>query len=228
LQKVIKIGKSFLRGLSSLTILRRQKIQKLSGGFTLAELLVSVFIIVIITSVVAFNQKDFTDQIALSNSASEIELDLRQAQTYGISVKELTPGIGDFDIAYGMRFDIISSGSNTSYISFADKGVKNGRYDGSSELIDVNTITKGNKINRLCAIDSGWNYVCTGNFTYNVQRIDVTYKRPNPNAIFVFYNTGGNVITGFLNHRGAAIELVSPKGITKTVHLFVTGEISIQ
>jgi type II secretory pathway pseudopilin PulG len=41
LQKVIKIGKSFLRGLSSLTILRRQKIQKLSGGFTRAKIFAS-------------------------------------------------------------------------------------------------------------------------------------------------------------------------------------------
>ena len=56
-----------------------------SKGFTLIELLISMGIIALLTGVVVFNQSDFSDQLALSNLTNEIDIQIREAQTYGIS-----------------------------------------------------------------------------------------------------------------------------------------------
>jgi prepilin-type N-terminal cleavage/methylation domain-containing protein len=61
-------------------------------GFTILELLVSLTIMSLLTAIVVFNQSDFADQTALSNSANDLELALREVQTYGTSGRFDDPG----------------------------------------------------------------------------------------------------------------------------------------
>jgi len=201
-------------------------------GFTLIELLVSLGIITIITSVVVFNQNAFTDQVALSNTGSEISLQIREAQTYGVSVREFAPGTSEFNVAYGVSFNLISlsGGSNNSYVYFADRGASaNGIYDTptvcqpgiTSECLSRLYVSRGNTITNLCALLSNGT-TCT-----NAGRVDITFLRPYPNARLIFFNISGTQVP-FPTAQAAKIELSSPSGKKAYIVIYTTGQVSIQ
>jgi prepilin-type N-terminal cleavage/methylation domain-containing protein len=201
-------------------------------GFTLIELLIVISIIGIITGIVVFNQSGFADQISLSNTASEIDTIVREAQVYGVGVREFAPNTSEFALAYGASFNLgLQGSSNTSFIQFADRGTRNGAYDTpaacqpgtTSECLGRYNLTRGNTITRLCVIQAAGNEQCSP----QVSRIDVTYVRPNPDARLVFYNSGGSQVT-FPNHRGARVELTSPQGRVVNLYIYRTGQIAIQ
>ncbi len=201
-------------------------------GFTLIELLMVISIIALITAVVVFNQSDFADNISLTNTANEIELQIREAQVYGISVREFVPTSNEFYIAYGASFNLNNAGSsNNSFIYFADRNPLNGVYntpttcvaDGTTECLSRVRLQRGNIISNICVIQSTGSEVCAP----TLGRFDVTFLRPNPNAKIIFYNGSGGQVT-YPNHRGVRIELRSPKNRTISVYVYSTGQVSIQ
>ncbi len=205
--------------------------KRATRGFTLVELLISVSIMGLITGIVVFNQGEFSDNIALSNVVNEMELQIREAQVYGTGVREFSPGTNEFDAAYGVSFNIGSAGaSNSSYISFADRGLQNGYFNTpascqpgpSSECIRVHNLTRNNIITDLCVIQSNNSTVCNP----TVARVDITFNRPDPVAKIKFFNASGGV-TNFVNHRGAQIEITSPKNKVMTIQVYTTGQIAI-
>lgn len=209
---------------------------KWGAGFTLIEILVAIAIMGLITAVVVFKQGDLSDSISVDNVANDINLQIRQAQVYGISVKETAVGSNVFTTAYGVDFNKTTSGTfigtGTSFYTFADgggspAGVQNGYFDtwgtcvvGTNECAGWNRLFRGNTITSLCAIES--NGTCT-----SVGRVAVTFLRPNPSARMIFFNSSGSIVTfpGFL---GAKIVISSPKNKTKTISVFTTGQVSIQ
>jgi prepilin-type N-terminal cleavage/methylation domain-containing protein len=204
-------------------------------GFTLIELLVSVAIIGMITAVIMFNQSSFSDRLALSNTVSDIELEIRQSQVYGVSVREFASTPGEFTLAYGASFIIGGTGSsNSSFISFADKKnpTANGYYDtptatctpdAMTECLRRTNFTHGNIITKLCVIQSNGASECSP----SVGRIDITFLRPNPDARIAFFNSAGTQIS-YPNHLGARIELRSPKGVFSSVVVSTAGQISVE
>src|SRR6266481_8758790 len=82
-------------------------------GFTLVELLVTIGITLVILGTLVFNQSHYSDSAALKNLADTIGLTVRQAQVYGVSVKEFNTGSNNFSSAYGVDFN---SATPTSYI----------------------------------------------------------------------------------------------------------------
>ena len=195
-------------------------------------MVVSLGIIVVVLSFVLSNQSKYTDGTALTSLADDISLSLSQAQIYGISVREFSPGSSEFEIAYGMEFNISPQGSNSSYIYFADRGIGNGTYDsgwdcplgGNSECISKTDISRGNTITKLCAIpDSGPDY-CD-----DIGRLDITFLRPLPDAKFVFFDSNGTPPPLSLSGiKGAKIEVSSPSGGIRSVSVFISGQISVQ
>ena len=201
-------------------------------GFNLVELLISISIVFVILTVVISNQSTYTDSAAITNLADEIGLTIFQAQTYGIAVKEFSPGSGDFTISYGLTFSLLgsNSGSNTAYISFADRNdPPNGIYDGdwtcpiggSSECLQKINISRNNILDSICVVRTSGTDLC------NVERVDISFVRPNPKAQLAFRNNGGNPFNP-ANIQGARIVLRSPGGLTKSVLIYETGQISIQ
>ena len=194
-----------------------------ASGFTLVELIVSLGIIVVILSLVLSNQSKYTDGTMLTGLADDISLSLSQAQIYGISVREFSPGSSEFEIAY------TSQGDSSSYLYFADRGAVNHVYDSgwncptdtSSECISKTSITRGNAIIKLCAIpDSGPDFCDVG-------RLDVTFLRPLPDASLVFFDLTGAPLS-LSSIKGAKIEVGSPSGATRSVSVFASGQISVQ
>ncbi|MBX4198986.1 hypothetical protein KW800_01770 [Candidatus Parcubacteria bacterium] len=187
--------------------------------------MVSVGIMVTLSGLIAFNQSHYTSGAELRNLANDLSLSLRQAQVYGISVKEVSPGSNIFNVGYGVEFNITSNGSNSSYIFFADRGVKNRLYDdgwscpiGSGlECLDKVSISGGNYIESLCAISAGGAKVCGSS------RLDITFVRPATEAHIIFDGDAA----GSAGLSGACIKLTSTEGKSHWVSVFVTGQISV-
>src|SRR3989338_6906440 len=57
-------------------------------GFTLVELLVTLSLFVVLTTIVLFSQQKFNGSILLTNLAYDVALTIRQAQTFGVNVRE--------------------------------------------------------------------------------------------------------------------------------------------
>jgi len=201
-------------------------------GFTLIELMVTIGIMAVILTVILMNQRNYTEVASLSNLADSLSLTISQAQAYGIAVKEVSPGSADFGTAYGITLSILSSGSNTSYLFFADKN-GNGYYDGSwscpvdgaSECLERVDFSGGNYINELCRVRDNPNnpYQCN-----NIGRIDISFIRPIPEAQMMFFNQSGNLIDYDPEFIGARISVRSPGGITRSVIVYYTGQVSVQ
>lgn len=216
--------------------------EKDKSGFTLLELLISLAIIGLITSIVVFNQGDFSDQVSLSNVVNEIDLQIREAQAYGISVKEYIPSSNEFNVAYGVDFNLIAGlgGGNTSFISFVDRNPQDGVYGTPTSAcvpVSVSTpeclfrfnLSRNNTISNLCVVKSDSTETCYADVTTPIARIDVTFLRPNPGARIAFYNNSGTSVNStYSGFRGAKIQLRSPKGKTQNVYIYTTGETEIR
>ncbi len=78
--------------------------KKVSGGFTLMELLVSISIMAIIAGIGIFNYRTYGQIVEVDRLANEVILTLREAQVYATSVKEFQPGTDNFYGKYAVHF----------------------------------------------------------------------------------------------------------------------------
>lgn len=181
-------------------------------GFTLIELIVSVAIITLITSIALVQNNQFNSTLALTNLAYEVGLSIRQAQVFGISVRKFN---NSTQIPYGVYF---SSGTPTQYTLFADLN-GNKRFDTSpNETVETAQLTQGNKIQQFCAIKNNVTD-CTGALT----GLSVLFERPNPDAK-VFGLKGGAAVP----YTSARIYLTSTNGAQRCVFVQPTGQISVE
>ena len=198
------------------------------AGFTLMELLVSIAIVSIILTVVVSNQSTYTDGTALTNLADEISSTISQAQAYGIGVKEFSSSSSEFSASFGLTFSLLGSGSASDYLSFADRN-SNKIYDGdwscplggASECLGKVNITRNNFIESLCVVRTSGADIC------EVGRVDISFARPSTEAQLLFFNLGGASFTP-AGIKGAKIMLKSPGGLSRSVTVYKTGQISVQ
>lgn len=175
-------------------------------GFTLAEMVVVIGIIAIVSGVVLANNNKFGGQVLLQNLAYDIALSIRQAQVYGIAVQRFN---NEYASAYGMHFSVSSP---DIYVLFADVTTVNGVYDGSSERVQSSTIANRYTISAL-RING-----CSGTAVSN---LDIVFKRPDPDAYI-----SAPPLSGL--QESACITVSSPQGGTKNVIVEVNGQISVQ
>ena len=196
-------------------------------GFSLFELLVSMAIVAVLMRVVLFDYSKFNDNISLSSAGQEVAIAIRQAQTYGLNVQEVSSGSGLFSAAYGIYFDPTNSPNN--YYIFADTnknaGDKVGVYDvgsgcgsANTECVQTNNLRGGITISAICN-GSG----CPPGAS--TRAMHVTFLRPNPDADINFTNSGG--IKTFAGQSTGKVRLLSPKGKTLDVVVESTGQIAI-
>lgn len=201
-------------------------------GFSLIELMVTVGILSLITGLVLTNHNKFGGQILLRTLAYDMALTIRQAQTYGISVRRTNESINTFSTGYGMHF---TSSSFTTYSMFSDTykivgGIPtlvlaneagNSIYDTSNENVQVFTIGRGYKIKDLCATNAAGAEVCNS-VSSGVTSLDIVFKRPEPDAEIRINGATTPV------YRQAKILLTSPRGDVRTIVVEVSGQISVQ
>lgn len=98
-------------------------------AFSLSELIVSLFIIVIITALFLTNYRDAEKRSDLTLSAQNLVSDIHLAQSYALGLSEYA---GDVPVGgWGVHFDSATSSADR-YIIFADTN-GNQRYDAGEE-----------------------------------------------------------------------------------------------
>jgi len=86
-------------------------------GFTLVELLVSIFIIVLMSGIILANYRQSGQQFALQRSANKLAQDIRRAQQMAMGAAEHAGCPADYKYGYGIY---LTTSTNNQYILFAD------------------------------------------------------------------------------------------------------------
>lgn len=192
-------------------------------GFTLIEVMVSISIVSVIMATVLFNYSGFNNNLTLTSSGQELAIAIREAQVYGLTVREVTPGGGQFSSAYGVHFDPVGDPEN--YYIFADiNGDKrynsgDGCGSGNTECIERIALRNNVKISNICD-----GFSCPPEAS--VTMMDVTFLRPNPDASIYFSNSTGQIKVG--PSLTGKIILSSQSGKTLTVTVESTGQVLVQ
>ncbi len=174
-------------------------------GFTMIELLISISIIVIISSIAVFNHQRFSEAMAISNVAYDVAITLRQAQVYALSGRQPDIFLGDNVPSYGVRFN---QGSG-SFQLMADTN-NNGTLNQDIENL---TLQRGVEVNRLCLANHN------GGCEQNVSGLSVFFIRPKAQS---FFNPT------HASQRNAVITLRSPGGLEKEVFVTESGQILVR
>jgi prepilin-type N-terminal cleavage/methylation domain-containing protein len=168
-----------------------KKYKNAQTGFSLIELLVVAAIFIIITSVVMFNQNRFSSDISISNVAHSIALQIREAQVYGILVRQetLADGSANFNSAYGIHFRYASASDETIvYDLFIDSGPGNEPdyvFDESDDtVLSTTRLEEGNLITDVCTyLMTGSGRKCFSSDDEALVGVDIIFQRPDPAAI---------------------------------------------
>lgn len=187
-------------------------------GFTLVEMLVVLAIMGVVLAVTITGQRSFDGSIVLSNTAYDIALSIRQAQTYGVSGRIAQ---GTSSATYGYGIDVQSLPTD-KYVLFADThgtgcnatissitsapDTKTGdcTYTSGSD-IKVQSVQINNSvtISGACVYKNIYAYCSFGTTAPSqlLSQVDISFARPEPGAIIyaknaagvVFKNAGSNI-----------------------------------
>ena|SRR3989344_3170018 len=179
---------------------------KLSAGFTLVEVVITVAIIVLITSVLFGNFGRFTTNAEFDNLATDIVLSIREAQVYGTSVRE---GTNEFNNAYGLHIDRLSS----KYIIFADDGDSIYTNTGSDSILSETQLKTNFSI---IDISTGAEDSLVSGQTV----LDLVFLRPSPDAQIRSTPAGGPF-------EYATVTIQNPAGKQKVIEIGSTGQVTV-
>jgi prepilin-type N-terminal cleavage/methylation domain-containing protein len=138
-------------------------------GFTLIELMVTLSIFVVVSSVVLFNQSQFNSSVVLTNLSYDVALAIRQAQTFGIGGKDK-----GFSMGSKPRYGVHIAKGSKNIILFADIN-KDGVFATSTaadsdKVLEQFKIVRGNSVKEISSVVSNANYA------------DIVFIRPDPDA----------------------------------------------
>jgi prepilin-type N-terminal cleavage/methylation domain-containing protein len=165
---------------------------KVSRGFTLVELLVSISIMAIILGITFSGGPQATTRLSLSDNNSQIELMIREAQLQGSAVNSVNGTFG----GVGIFFDRATSSQVLKFRDIVDPtiqkaiGVGNGLYDASLssgvppifEKDSIFLMTNRNRIQKLCVATSTSPVMCNDTYTPHVNTLTVSFNRPKQTA----------------------------------------------
>ncbi len=182
------------------------------SGFTLIELLITISIFVFMTALVMARYNDFYSGTLFKNLAYDIAITIREAQSYGISVKYNESG-SSFDKAYGAYFPQGTGGVDFALASYS----KSDNY-----LLRVAEksykLKHGATFNQLLISANDRDYTPASN-------VGIIFQRPNPEAIICV--TVDTVYT-CNTYKFVKIEMKAANGVIKTVKVNSSGQIAIE
>lgn len=184
------------------------KIQHIrTAGFSLAELIITITIISLVTAVILFRYDSFNSTTLLNSQAYEVALDIRQAQVYGLSVR--SSGVASFREEYGVYF---SNSSPNQYIFFQDNGSTVPAAYTAGEALNTITLDTRFAISGICSVSP-----CSSGGT-PLNELSITFRRPNFDALF-YSPQDSSISMVYID--------VSPVGSTavRTVSVSNTGQI---
>ena len=197
-------------------VIEQSKVNKLNPGFTLIELMVTVGIFVFMTALLLAKYNGYYSGTIFKNQAYDVAITLRQAQSFGISVKADPGNVNSpsFSAAYGVSFP------GTNVTGFELRAYSGTPTSGFTE----GALEKDYKLKYGAYFDK---FILTQDGSTNPSYADsvyVVFQRPNPEAI-ICPKINGSVTCNFYKY----LELVmkSQDGKTKSIKINSSGQISI-
>ncbi len=192
----------------------KEKKLHLTQGFGLIELMVSVGIMILVTSIIMSRQDSFNGATLLRSQAYELALSIREIQLLAVSASNRIDA--NFRNVYGLYFN--KSASDSSYQIFRDdESNKNYFYDNLEAFGQQGSLDKRFQIDGIYQIESG--------LRTSIGEVAITFERPNFDARF--YTSGGVAVPSGVS----AIEIdIKVRGKTeiRTVEITRTGQISVK
>lgn len=199
-------------------------------GFTLIELMISIAIMAIMTTVLFANYPDSMVRIGLSNTNHKIALLVREAQVRGSAVdsrSNLNTVSG-----YGVYVNMVDTTNLVLFTDFANNSTStigialgNGLYD-INEMISKLTLLQNFYISNLC-VKTAEVQSCTTSPVNSVNNLTISFTRPNPRPHIYINNPPGTDVT---DYDEACIEISSPKaplaGHIRSIKIYNTGFIT--
>ena len=205
----------------------------MNRGFTIIEMLVALFIIGVLAAIILTSRSQFSSTVLLTNTASDVALSLRSAETYGIGTK--TPNSANQNAGYGISFD-----DPYSYTFFEDTDPSappgsspltipgDGQFKaGADQLVQTYQLGNSMRISAICGYEHVEGNKC---YTPGDDHLDIVFVRPNTLAIMHFILNNGKVEYPPDTKVGletACIVIQSPQNTTATIRVDQLGEISI-
>lgn len=184
--------------------------QLTQGGFGVIELMVSISIIVMVTSIILVRQTSFNSAILLRSQAYEVALQLREIQLAAVSASYEDSSAG-FRTVLGAHFDA-TAGNNTFYRIFRD-GDDDNFYDPSSEEYGRQGILDSRfEISDIRSIGDA----------YDGNGMSIVFERPNFDARF--FDSGGEVTASNVQ---IDIQRVGTTEV-RTIEITSAGQIAVQ
>ncbi len=181
-------------------------------GFGMVEMLVSISIIVIVSSVILVRQNSFNSAILLRSQAYEVALQVRDVQLSAVSV---SADGGGFRSVVGVHFDS-STGNNTSYRIFSDSDGDN-FYDSNEEFGIQGLLDPRFEISGIRTI---------GDSFAASDGLSVVFIRPDFDAEFT--DRVGTVNASSVEIDIARRDASGGPAAVRTVEITSTGQISVQ
>ncbi len=188
------------------------------SGFGLIELLVSVSIVVLVTSIILVRHSSYNGAVLLRSEAYELALQAREIQLSAVSVAN---SAGSFRNVFGLYFN---TDSPNFYYSFKDANTgtnKNNFWNSGEEIGKRNNVDPRFEIDKIRLI---------GPTVTEVETISVIFERPNFDARF--YTAANTPVADTVSSIEIDIRVKNTNGDTvgevRTVEITKTGQITVQ
>ncbi len=192
-----------------------------SLGFSLIELIVTISISMAITAVIFFNYPAFNANLSIRRTADEIALTVREAQAYGLGVREFKNFslVGKFP-GYGVHFDLNTPKNFILYADGAIDGVQNNQYDkgagiGCGGQEDTECFRNYGLASQDAVVE-----LCGGS-NCNLTNLDIVFLRPNPTVTIRSDSAPGNFSQSSVRVRALG-------GEERIIRVWSTGQISVE
>lgn len=189
-------------------------------GFSIIELIVSIAIIVIITTVIMFQYRDYSDVTTLRGQSHEIALALREAQVNATNGKEFAPSTDQFRIQYGVNFIKATPPAISTFYAYGDRD-KDG-------FLETTTVATTNELLAKYSLRSGYTFdICLKTNESDLDSACITVS-----DLKVLYNFGSfkaDIRTGtnmtLYPYAQIKISPINKPAVFETVKIWASGRI---
>ncbi len=190
-------------------------------GFGLVELMVSISIMMLLSTIILTRHTAFSGAVLLRNQAYEVAFALRKAQLLAVSGNNSGATLATTTQQYGVYFDDDTAGNNQKYIIFHDLNV-DGMWDpADDQMVGIpGTLDSRFKVREFTKED--------GSPLTNTKHLTIFFRRPNFDAYFK-NATGGNLTgPGYVDiAQVAAANSNDDVGAVRRIQVLSTGQISV-
>jgi prepilin-type N-terminal cleavage/methylation domain-containing protein len=192
---------------------------KENKGFTLIELMITIGIFVFMTAVLLSKYNSFYSGTIFKNLAYDIALTIRQAQTYGISVKVAdSSSSSNFNEAYGVHVELLV---DPDFKKFRlSTFVPSGSVFTEKDIEQVYNLKNGARLFYPLVSKTGGPVSTT-----QVRFVNIIFRRPNPEAIICAKVAAIDLYD--CSYNWTRLILRAPDGTSRTVEVNSAGQIKI-